>query len=87
MVLDKRVKKKDGKYNLAVRGCIGSEVMYINIQKMTEAQYKRVFGNKSTEEADINFREKCSQYITKCEKIHADLKPFNKERFRELFWQ
>lgn len=86
MVLDKRVKKKDGKYNLAVRGCIGSEVMYINIQKMTEAQYKRVFGNKSIEEADINFRETCSQYITKCEKIHADLKPFNKERFRELFW-
>jgi hypothetical protein len=86
VVLDKRVKKKDGKYNLAIRGCIGSEVMYINLQKMTEAQYKRVFVNKSIEEDDIKFRETCSMYITKCEKICAELKPFNKVRFRELFW-
>ena len=86
VVLDKRVKKKDGKYNLAIRICNGSEVMYINVEKMTETQYNRVFVKKSILEADIKFRETCAQYITKCEKIYGDLKPFNKERFRELFW-
>ncbi len=86
VILDKRVKKRDGKYNLAVRVCNGSEVMYINLEKMTETQYNRVFVKKSIEDADIKFRETCAQYITKCEKIYGDLKPFNKERFRELFW-
>jgi integrase len=86
VVLDKRVKKTDGKYNLAIRVCNGSEVMYINLQKMTESQYNRVFVKKSIEEDDIKFRETCAQYITKCEKIYGDLKPFNKERFRDLFW-
>lgn len=87
IVLDKRVKKKDGKYNLAVRVCHGREVMYVNLQRMTETQYNKVFVRKSVDDADIKFRETCAQYVTKCEKVYSDLKPFNKERFREKFWE
>ena len=83
VVLDKRVKRREGKFNLAVRVSHGNDIMYINLQKMTESQYNRVFVKKSIEKEHIAFREKCDQYITKCEKIHGDLKPFNKERFRE----
>jgi len=38
IVLDKRIKLKGGKYNLAVRMVNGNDVMYINIQKMSENQ-------------------------------------------------
>ena len=41
VVLDKRVKKKEGKFNLAVRVSHGNDIMYINLQKMTEAQYPK----------------------------------------------
>lgn len=87
IVLDKRVEKKDKKFNLAVRVSNGSDIMYINLQKMTEAQYERVFVRKSTDTDSITFRATCDQYITKCENIYGDLKPFNKVRFRELFWE
>ena len=87
IVLDTRVKKKDEKYNLAVRVSNGSDIMYINLQKMTVKQYEQVFVKMSMDLESINFRENCNQYKTKCEKIFNQLKPFDKERFRELFWE
>src|SRR5450759_970292 len=87
IVLDTRVKKKDEKYNLAVRVSNGSDIMYINLQKMTVKQHEHVFVKMSMDLESINFRENCNQYKTKCEKIFNQLKPFNKERFRELFWE
>ena len=50
VVLDKRTKLKGAKYNLAVRMVNGNDVMYINIQKMTENQYDKVFNNKVKDE-------------------------------------
>ena len=87
VVLDKRVEKKDEKFNLAVRVSNGGDIMYINLQKMTGTQYERVFVKKSMDPESIKFRATCDQYITKCEEIFSKLKPYNKVRFRELFWE
>lgn len=87
IVLDKRSKLKDGKYNLAIRMVNGSDVMYINLQKMTESQYEKVFNNKAKDEDTSKFLDTCNGYIAKCNKIFSELKPFNKEIFRKRFWE
>jgi len=85
IVLDKRTELKDNKYNLAIRMVNVNDVMYINVAKMTEKQYNLVFALKAKDKESIAFRETCNGYITKCERIFSELKPFNKTRFRELF--
>ena len=85
IVLDKRTKLKKDKYNLAVRMVNGSDVMYINVAKMTQKQYDLVFTLKAKDKESIAFRETCNGYITKCERIFSELKPFNRTRLRELF--
>jgi integrase len=87
IVLDKRTKLKSGKYNMAIRMVNGNDVMYINISKMTESQYDNVFNKKVRDEESIKFRDTCNGYISKCDRIFPELKPFNKIRFRELFWE
>jgi integrase len=87
IVLDKRKKLKGGKYNLAARMVNGNDVMYINLQKMTESQYDKVFNNKVKDEESRKFLDTCNSYIAKCEGIFSDLKPFNKETFRKRFWE
>ena len=46
IILDKRVPLKDGKYNLAVRVSHKKDVMFLNIQKLTQQQYDIVFTKK-----------------------------------------
>ena len=87
IVLDRRNKLKDGKYNLAIRMVNGQDVMYINIQKMTEVQYNKLFNNKMKDGESRKFLDTCNGYISKCEKIYRELKPFNKETFRNRFWE
>lgn len=87
IVLDRRKKLKDGRYNLAVRMVNMNDVMYINIQKMTISQYDKVFNNKVKDEESRKFLDTCNGYIAKCEKIFFELKPFNKEIFRKRFWE
>ncbi|HLP73055.1 MAG TPA: tyrosine-type recombinase/integrase [Bacteroidales bacterium] len=87
IVLDKRSKLKDGKYNLAVRIVNGNDVMYVNIQKMTETNYNRLFNGRAKDKEDQQFLDTCNGYITKCNKIFSELKPFNKETFRKRFWE
>jgi integrase len=87
IVLDKRTKLKKDKYNLAIRMVNVNDVMYINVSKMTENQYDLVFIKKLKDKESIQFRDTCNGYISKCEKIFSELKPFNKARFRELFWE
>jgi len=87
IVLDKRNKLKNGRYNLAVRMVDGKDVMYINIQKMTEKQYNNLFNNRIKDEKSRQFLDTCNGYITKCEKIYHELKPFNRETFRNRFWE
>jgi hypothetical protein len=86
-VLDRRTKLKNGKYNLAVRMVNGNDVMYINLQKMSESQYDKLVGKKIKDEESNKFRETCKGYISKYDRIYSELKPFNKARFRGLFWE
>lgn len=86
IVLDKRSKLKDGRYNLAIRMVNGSDVMYINIQKMTEGQYNKIFKSKGKDEDSRKFMNTCDGYIEKCYTIFPEVKPFNKETFRKRFW-
>lgn len=72
---------------MAIRMVNGNDVMYINISKMTESQYDNVFNKKVRDEESIKFRDTCNGYISKCDRIFPELKPFNKIRFRELFWE
>ena len=46
IVLYKRIKLKEDKYNLAVRMVNGNDVMYINQQKMTESQSDKALNKK-----------------------------------------
>jgi hypothetical protein len=61
--------------------------MYINIQKMTETNYNRLFNGKTKDQEDQQFLDTCNGYITKCNKVFSELKPFNKEIFRKRFWE
>jgi hypothetical protein len=78
IVLDKRTKLKGDKYNLATRMINVTDVMYINVSKMTENQYDQVFIKKFKDIESIVFRNKCNGYISKCERIFSEFKPFNK---------
>jgi hypothetical protein len=85
--LDRRRKLQNGLYNLVVRGNIGNDMIYLNISKLNEKQYDHVFVKLAGDEESIAFREKCEGYRTKCERINNKLRPFNKTRFRELFYE
>ena len=87
IVLDLRTKLSDDKYNLTVRITHKGDVMYLNVSKMTKAQYNLVFIKKSGEPKSIEFRETCNKYITKCERIFSKMKVYNRKRFRELFYE
>jgi integrase len=86
-VLDKRTKLKEDKYNLAIRMVNGNDVMYINLQKMTESQYDKAFNKKVKDKESREFLDTCNGYISKCNRIFSDLKPFNKDTFRKRFWE
>ena len=84
--LDRRRKLQDGLYNLVVRVNMGNDMIYLNISKLTAEQYDHVFVKRAGDEDSIAFRQQCEEYRTKCERIYNKLKPFNKIRFRELFY-
>jgi integrase len=96
--LDKRGKKnkpQDYKYSLCVRSNIKDDTIYLPITtdkkrkdfiKLTEEQYNRVFVKKSLDTQSIDFREKCSTYITKCERIMNSLgNKYTRDKFVQLF--
>jgi integrase len=82
--LDRRKKLQNGLYNLVVRVNVGNDMIYLNMDKLTEKQYDHVFVKKARDDESIAFREKCDAYRTKCERIFNRIRPFNKTRFREL---
>jgi hypothetical protein len=85
--LDRRKKLQNRLYNLVVRVNVGSNMIYLNVEKLTEKQYDHVFIKKSRDEESIAFREKCDGYKTKCQRILNKLGQLNKARFRELFYE
>jgi len=87
LVLDRRVKKKDGKYNLAVRIIHDKEVMFVNLEKLTEKQYDFVFLKKSMDARAIDFRNKSITFLSRCEKVFSQMEKFDKKEFRKLVYQ
>lgn len=96
--LDKRGKKnkpQDYKYPLCVRSNIKNDTIYLPITtdkqrkefiKLTEEQYNRVFVKKSLDTHSIDFREKCSTYITRCERVLSSLgEKYTRNTFVELY--
>ena len=86
LVLDRRVEKKDSKYNLAVRIVHNKEVMFINLVKMTEKQYDFVFVKKSMDHRSIEFRNESSAFLSRCEKVFSQMEKFDKKEFRKLVY-
>jgi integrase len=87
LVLDTRVKKKNDQYNLSIRVLNGSKQIYLIISKMTKEQYKRIFVKKSMDTKSIEFRESCNELLSKSERIFTSMKPFEKQKFRKLFFE
>lgn len=67
--------------------CVKRDVQYLNIAKITQSQFKNVFKKNSMDDDSIEFRNKCQGYINKCERIFADMRIYDKRRFRELFYE
>ena len=87
LYLDTRVEKKGGLYNLTIRVNVRNEQFFLIISKMTIVQHHNIFVKTSMDKASIEFRETCTLYINKCEKIYRDQKQFNKDEFRTLFFK
>jgi integrase len=85
--LDRRKKLQNGLYNLVVRVNVGNDMIYLNIAKLTEEQFKHVFIKRSGDDESIAIREQSEIDRVKCERICNKLKPFSKARFRELFYE
>jgi len=86
LVLDRRVKRKNGTYDLCVRYNKKSDVMYLKITELEEIAYNHVFVSNSMDEKSIDFREKCAGYVSRCERIYNQMKYFDKTDFRRLFY-
>lgn len=87
VVLDKRRKLRDEKYNLSIRVCHKDKVQYLPFIKMTESQYAQVFVRQSIDENSIKFRESVNEFKSRCERIFSGMGTFNPGQFRELVKQ
>ena len=83
IILDTRFRKKDNKYNLAVRVTNGNEVIMLNITSLSKKQYSHVFIKQSLDDESVDFREDCNRFLSRCERIFSEIKPFDKSIFRE----
>ena len=86
IVLDKRVKRKNGTFDLCVRYSKQTNVMYLKIMELEENVFNYIFDSNSMDDRSIDFREKCAGYITKCERIYNQMSPFDKTEFRRIFY-
>jgi len=84
--LDKRVKLKNDRYNLCVRLGMGNDIMYLKIVAMTKDQYQQVFEKKASDPKSVKFRKECYEFLSRCEELFNDLKPFNKEEYRNMVY-
>ena len=84
--LDKRVKLKNDRYNLSVRVGIGNDNMYLKIVPMTVEQYEKVFQKKTMDLKSVELRRNCQEFLSRCETMFADMKPFDKGKYRRLVY-
>lgn len=87
LVLDTRLKMKNGKYNLSIRVLNGKEQIYLQLSKMTKEQYNHIFVKKSMDVSCREFRKSCNESLAKSESLFTEIKPFNKQKYREQFFK
>ncbi|RVU24151.1 hypothetical protein EOJ36_09500 [Sandaracinomonas limnophila] len=87
--LDKRGNRPDkhGRFNLSVIVQHQGEVLYLNVDKLTEQQYNHVFVKRSLDEKSKEYRQRCDEFLEKAEKVFERLSPFDRQRFREEFFK
>lgn len=87
LVLDKRVKLKNENYNLSIRIIDGKNQLYLNISKMTESQYNKIFIKKDMGQNTIEFRRQCQEQIIRAEKIISEIKVFDRNVIKQSFFK
>ena len=84
LVLDKRTKKKSGKYPLRLRVTNNKEVRFISLGvDYSEKEYDLIF-NKSATGVLLTHRNKAHEILTKALRINESLFPFDFNKFKEL---
>jgi integrase len=84
--LDKRVKLKNDRFNLSVRVGRGNDNMYLKFVPLTVEQYEKVFRKKTMDIKSVELRKECNEFLSRCETLFADLKPFDKGKYRQLVY-
>jgi len=87
--LDKRGNRPDkhGRFNLSVILQHQGEVLYLNVDKLTEQQYNHVFVKRSLDEKSKEYRQRCDEFLEKAEKIFLSINPFDRQKFRDEFYK
>lgn len=87
--LDKRGNRPDkhGRFNLSVIVQHQGEVLYLNVDKLTEQQYNHVFVKRSLDEKSKEYRLRCDEFLEKAEKVFERVTPFDRQQFREEFFK
>jgi integrase len=87
LILDKRIKLKKENYNLSIRVIDGKNQLYLNISKMTETQYIKIFIKKDMGQKTVEFRRKCQEQVARVEKIISEIKVFDRKSIKETFFK
>jgi hypothetical protein len=61
--------------------------VFLNVAKVAEDQFDKVFRKNLLDEKSVRFRETCTNYVSKCERIFNELRPFDRKRLRVLFFE
>lgn len=86
LILDKRIKLKKENYNLSIRVIDGKNQLYLNISKMNESQYIKIFVKKEMDQRTVEFRRNCQEQVAKVEKIISELRTFDRNLIKKLFF-
>ena len=87
--LDKRGNRPDkhGRFNLSVIVQHQGEVLYLNVDKLTEQQYNHVFVKRSLDVNSKKYRQRCDEFLEKAEKVFERSVPFDRQKFRQEFFK
>lgn len=87
--LDKRGSRPDmhGRFNLSVIVQHQGEVLYLNVDKLTEQQFNHVFVKRSLDEKSKEYRQRCDEFLEKAEKVFERITPFDRQQFRKEFFK
>ena len=87
IIIDKRHKPVNDKYQLTVRVSNKQDVLYLRLGTlMSVKDYDKYFVKKSFDKEVDKVREKFEKYIDRAKKILPSIEPFDSTKFREKFY-